>query len=229
MTVDEIETVIRRGMCPEHRLAEKPCDTCARKLAVIAAVHELHGRVERAEAAYNLVTASLEGGCGNPLVQAIVRAEKAELALAEAMRRSKWLPDYAPLTENDLRAIRLRWSTAPEGYQADADAMMAGLLDARRECAAMLEAIHGPTDTRLGTCPSCGRPVIDTPTRKVWCPVCTAEGAIRDADTLRAERDSPKERGRVLREAADILVAKEQRTAALLVRGLAAEIESGKE
>lgn len=44
-----------------------------------------------------------------------------------------WSTDALAVDDAQLRALRLRWSTGPELYQADADALIATVLEQRRE------------------------------------------------------------------------------------------------
>ncbi len=44
-----------------------------------------------------------------------------------------WTTDGEPLTDEQLRALKLRWSTGPEQYQSDADALIATVITHRRE------------------------------------------------------------------------------------------------
>lgn len=69
-------------------------------------------------------------------IQALCTAlDEAETKNAELTRRldhaTPWLPLDAmerPLTPEELRAIKLRWHTANENYQADADALIASVI-----------------------------------------------------------------------------------------------------
>lgn len=40
-SLEEIERLLRYGMCPAHRLVQQPCDTCQRSLDAIEDVREL--------------------------------------------------------------------------------------------------------------------------------------------------------------------------------------------
>lgn len=61
-------------------------------------------------------------------------------AEVERMRRRietmpPWPRDGEPLSDEQMRALKLRWSTGPERYQADADALIATVLHERAESA----------------------------------------------------------------------------------------------
>lgn len=69
-------------------------------------------------------------------VQSLATAlDGAETEIARLTRlldtATPWLPIDAmsrPLTDEELRALKLRWHTANESYQADADAMIASII-----------------------------------------------------------------------------------------------------
>lgn len=68
--------------------------------------------------------------------EAITRAERAERERDDARRMLERATPWAvrhegePTTE-EMRAIRSRWGTGPEKYQADADALICGIVHAR--------------------------------------------------------------------------------------------------
>jgi len=70
-----------------------------------------------------------------------------------ACMEAKWLPpEGRPLSNADFLAIKMRWGTGPEKYQADADALICALIDARsaveRERAEIADCIHVVAEAR---------------------------------------------------------------------------------
>lgn len=59
-----------------------------------------------------------------------------------------WSTDALAVDDAQLRALRLRWSTGPELYQADADALIATVLEQRRQ----IERMRAELESVLAHC-----------------------------------------------------------------------------
>lgn len=53
-----------------------------------------------------------------------------------------WPSSFKPLDDEGLRAVRLRWATGPERYQADADALIFTIQHMKMEAARLAEEAH---------------------------------------------------------------------------------------
>ena len=89
------------------------------------------------------------------LVAAIERATAAETECARLRRMLDTSPPWRvsdPPTDEEMHALRLRWATGPERYQADADALIAAVMHGRSERAkitARAEAAEQERDAAL--------------------------------------------------------------------------------
>jgi hypothetical protein len=89
----------------------------------------------------------------------MVRADKLAALEAECARLQRML-DHAtpwrvsdPPTDEEMRAIRLRWASGPEKYQADADALIAAVIHGRQRETELQAIIDGritpPTEPEM--------------------------------------------------------------------------------
>lgn len=82
--------------------------------------------------------ATNDGAVPFDVARTLLAALDAKSAEAERLRRRiesapPWVSDGEPLSDEQMRALKLRWSTGPERYQADADALIATVLHERAE------------------------------------------------------------------------------------------------
>ena len=80
-----------------------------------------------------------------------IERDRASAAEAECARLQRML-DHAtpwgvsdPPTDEEMRAIRLRWASGPEKYQSDADALIAAVIHGRQRETELKEILAGRT------------------------------------------------------------------------------------
>lgn len=78
-------------------------------------------------------------------IEELVRErDAANTERARMQRMLETMPPWRvsePPTDEELRAIRLRWATGPERYQSDADALIAAVMQYRRKTATLTEEL----------------------------------------------------------------------------------------
>lgn len=70
------------------------------------------------------------------LATALRERDEATAEVARLRRRMETMPPWdvsAAPTDEEMRALRFRWANGPERYQADADALIAAVIEGRRE------------------------------------------------------------------------------------------------
>lgn len=96
------------------------------------------------------ITHHLGCACHEARRDAELAEARAELARVTAerdalTRRIETMPPWrvsSPPTDDEMRALRLRWSTGPERYQADADKLIAAVIDLRTKFDALRAAVR---------------------------------------------------------------------------------------
>lgn len=123
---------VRLGLVPDHQLIFGPndpnkgrsCITCG--LSIPAGSRVTHSSWCRTK---NTTTKNAEAQ--------LAKAEAEVDRLKRLVERSTpWCDEHEEPTEEQLRALRTRWATGPELYQADADILISGIVKARERAAA---------------------------------------------------------------------------------------------
>lgn len=101
---------------------------------------------------------------GRRLDEAAAARERAEAEVARLTRLVEsappWRVSKVP-TDAEMRALRLRWSTGPERYQGDADALIAAVNHLKDELGRAQRIFDEALPRERILCPKCGRAHVD--------------------------------------------------------------------